>query len=134
MSIKAKKLAKRILRFITIAILLVLAAILYANWKIPNESQKYIYHELDSIPPHNVALILGTSRYIGSRPNPYFTYRIEAAKELYNAGKIDAFVVSGDNKHVSYNEPREMRRALVEAGVQTASSIPTMPDSGLLTQ
>lgn len=114
---RVKKFLKRIILFIIICLILISGIVIYANWKIPHESQKYIYSNIDSIPEHNVALVLGTSRYIGSRPNLYFTYRIQATKELYEAGKLDAIVVSGDNRHVSYNEPRDMRQALIEAGV-----------------
>lgn len=117
MLVKLKKYLKLILKITLLVGIFILVIIFYANWKIPHESRKYIYDNTDSIPEHNVALILGTSRYIGSRPNLYFTYRIKAAEELYNTGKIDAFVVSGDNKHISYNEPRDMRKALIEVGV-----------------
>ena len=112
-----KKRFKQLSKIIVFLGIITLIMIIYANWKIPNEARKYIYTDIDSIPEHNVALILGTSRYLGSKPNIYFTNRINAAKQLYLAGKVDAFVVSGDNKHVSYNEPRDMRRALVEIGV-----------------
>lgn len=112
-----KKILKTSFKIAVFLGIIILAIIIYANWKIPHEARKYIYTHIDSIPDHNVALVLGTSPYIGSRPNLYFNYRINAGKELYDAGKIDAFVVSGDNKHVSYNEPREMKRALVALGV-----------------
>ena len=114
---KLMKFLKFITKLTILVGILVIAVIFYANWKIPHESQKYIYKDIDSIPEHSVALVLGTSRYIGSTPNIYFTNRIQAAKELYEAGKIDAFVVSGDNRHMSYNEPRDMKKALIEAGV-----------------
>lgn len=97
--------------------LLMVGLIALANWKISSDSRKYIYTEIDSIPSNNIALVLGTARYIKSGPNQYFTNRIQATKELYDAGKINAIVVSGDNRHVSYNEPRDMCRALVQVGV-----------------
>lgn len=114
---KIKKILKRVLELLFACVAVLLAIIIYANIKIPRDSEKYIYSHVDSIPNNNVAIVLGTSRYIGGRPNIYFTNRIQAAKELYDAGKIRAFVVSGDNRHKSYNEPRDMRRALVEVGV-----------------
>lgn len=117
MNKKVKKALIRFIQFISIIILLVLGFVVYANWKIPHETQQYIYSHTDSIPDNSMAIVLGTSRYIGSRPNPYFTYRIEATKKLYDSGKIQAIVVSGDNRHRSYNEPRDMRRALTEVGV-----------------
>lgn len=57
-------------------------------------------------------MVLGTSRFLsdGGR-NEYFHNRIAAAAELYRQGKASYFLVSGDNATLSYNEPREMRRA-----------------------
>lgn len=49
--------------------------------------------------------------------NLYFVHRIKAAAELWKSGKVSALIVSGDNKKHNYNEPREMKRALIEAGV-----------------
>lgn len=92
--------------------------IVYANYKIPAESKPYLYSEADSIPQENVALVLGCSRYLGGGyENPYFKYRINAAKELYDAKKVKAFVVSGDNGRKEYNEAQDMKDALMEVGV-----------------
>lgn len=76
------------------------------------------YNSYRDIPYHKVGLLLGTSSYSApGQPNYYFTYRIMAATELFRSGKINYILVSGDNRHISYNEPREMRRALIKAGV-----------------
>lgn len=76
------------------------------------------YDSVDSMPYHRVGLLLGTSpmRAPGV-PNGYFTARIDAASKLYHAHKIDYILASGDNRALSYNEPREMRRALIKKGV-----------------
>ncbi|MBB4037838.1 SanA protein [Dysgonomonas hofstadii] len=102
---------------IFIAVLLVGAVIAFANWKIPHDAKEYIFNNTDSVPSQKAALVLGAARYIGNRQNLYFTYRIQAAKELYEAGKVKAFVVSGDNRWHHYNEADDMRSALIEAGV-----------------
>ena len=47
----------------------------------------------------------------------FFTTRIEAAKELYERGKIHHIVVSGDNANAAYNEPEYMKNALLKAGI-----------------
>lgn len=107
----------KFIKVVGIMLSLVILMVLYANWRIPSFSEKYIYESLNDVPKHSVAIVLGTSKYIGRRENLYFKYRIEAASELYHAGKLDAIVVSGDNRHISYNEPRDMKNALVEAGV-----------------
>lgn len=114
---RTKKILKRILLIIFIAFVLIISVILFANWKIPHDSKDYVHNNVDSIPVQKAALVLGTAKNIGNRPNMYFVYRIQAAKELYEAGKVQAFVVSGDNSRKDYNEAEDMRRALIEAGV-----------------
>lgn len=49
--------------------------------------------------------------------NLFFTRRIEAARELYEAGRVDVLIVSGDNHIADYDEPSSMKAALVAAGV-----------------
>ena len=49
--------------------------------------------------------------------NLYFDYRILAAVELYKAGKIKYILISGDNRKKDYNEPEEMKKALIQKGV-----------------
>ncbi len=74
----------------------------------------FSYDSYRDIPYHRVGLLLGTSSNIApGQPNEFFTYRILAAVTLFNQGKIDYILVSGDNRHPSYNEPRQMMRALL---------------------
>lgn len=73
--------------------------------------------DVAAVPHHRVAIVLGTSpRYHGA-PNPYFTGRIEAVAKLYFAGKVQRILVSGDNGQLTYDEPRAMKKALVDRGV-----------------
>lgn len=66
----------------------------------------------------NVGLVLGCSKYMArGRENAFFTGRIRAAADLWHAGKLSCIIVSGDNRQANYNEPREMRKALLEQGV-----------------
>ena len=39
---------------------------------------------------------------------------MHAAKELYDAGKIDCVLISGDNSDASYNEPITIQKSLLE--------------------
>lgn len=112
-----KKILKRIIGIVICIVIIIIGIIVFVNWKVPHDTKDYIYNDTDSIPIRNAALILGTSRYIGNRPNLYFTYRIQAATELYKKGKVKKLVVSGDNGHDTYNEPQDMRSALMEAGI-----------------
>jgi SanA protein len=76
------------------------------------------YEDVNAIPHRPAALVLGCSKTLASgRSNLFFRYRIEAAAGLYHAGKTDYLIVSGDNSHHRYDEPTDMRDALIAAGV-----------------
>ena len=47
----------------------------------------------------------------------FYNYRIDAAVELYEAGKVDRILISGAKKGAGYDEPQAMREALVVRGV-----------------
>lgn len=76
------------------------------------------YDSLNDLPHNKVGLLLGTSSYTADgTKNPFFVNRINAAVLLYKKGKIDYILVSGDNRHQSYNEPRQMMNALLREGI-----------------
>lgn len=100
-------------------------------WIVLSTKQR-VYSDIEELPGHRVALVLGTShRTAHGEPNPFFEKRIEMAAALYKEGKIDHFILSGDNRTKFYNEPFEMRKALIKKGVP-ASAI-TLDYAGLRT-
>lgn len=110
--------AGNLLLHIGIGLLLAGVALLFIADQIVGSSQQFTYQNIDEIPYNKVAVILGTSKYLlDGRRNEYFANRISAAAELYRSGKASYFLVSGDNATRSYNEPREMRRELLKAGI-----------------
>jgi SanA protein len=70
------------------------------------------------IPYRRVALVLGCAEMVGGgHVNPFFENRIQAAARLYHANKVDYFLVSGDHRAASYDEPTAMKNHLVAEGV-----------------
>lgn len=113
-----KKLLKRLFIWGIVGVALVLSVIAWSNKHIEKTAAQNMYAELDSIPANNVGLVLGTSRYVKSGgENLYFKYRIAAAVALFKAGKVKHLLVSGDNHIKEYDEPQDMREALIEQGV-----------------
>lgn len=79
-----------------------------------------IFRTTESVPTNDVALVLGTAKKTArGNPNLHFTQRIEAAAALFKSGKVRHLIVSGDNSVKNYDEPTDMRDALVAAGVPT---------------
>ena len=74
-------------------------------------------HE-DEAPKRRAAVVMGCAQKLGDgRGNLYFATRIRTAAKLWRAGRVEALVVSGDNHVEGYDEPSDMKRALVAAGV-----------------
>jgi SanA protein len=113
-----KKWLKRIFLYGLIAGALAFILIIFSNSHVEKSAKTNTYNQLDSIPATNVGLVLGTSRYLkGGGENLYFKYRIDAAIELYKSGKVKHLLVSGDNHVKEYDEPQDMREALIEKGI-----------------
>lgn len=72
---------------------------------------------VSSVPKTPVALVLGAQIYPDGTPSPYLKGRLDTAKRLYDAGKVRAILVSGDNGEDHYNEPDGMRNYLIRKGV-----------------
>lgn len=116
-----KKFAKILLACLVLLLALIAMLLGYSEW-IVSDARHYTYDRVDKVPYNRVAVVLGTSKYLsGGGPNHYFKYRIKAAAELYNNAKVDFIIVSGDNATVQYNEPRQMRRALIKAGIPASA-------------
>lgn len=99
-------------------IALAVGVIVLANWRVSAFSEPFIGADMAQLPPQKVGLLLGTTpRLADGRNNLYFDYRIQAAAKLYHAGKIRHIIASGDNRKHGYNEPDEMKKALVALGV-----------------
>ncbi len=102
--------------FFLIATMIV--TIIACNLVIGKKTEKLTYSSVEEIPFHKVGVVLGTSPYLSNgRVNLYFKNRIDAAAELYHAGKVKYLIVSGDNSRKNYNEPQAMKDALVAAGI-----------------
>ncbi len=87
------------------------------RWVIHSTNPK-IYNQAKEIPKNDVALLLGTSRYVwNGNENRYFRNRINATLQLFKEGKIKHVIVSGDNHIKSYNEPEDMQMALMDGGI-----------------
>ena len=89
----------------------------YANYVATRAGKGILFDDVHDVPSQRAGLVFGCSEKFGSRDNLYFKYRIQAAAELWHAGKVDFLIVSGDNRVENYNEPVAMRKALVRAGV-----------------
>jgi SanA protein len=73
--------------------------------------------EIEEAPHAQTAIVLGAQ----VRPDGSMSWmledRVETAARLYNAGKVDRVLVTGDHGRLEYDEPNTMKRALIDRGV-----------------
>lgn len=113
-----KKLLHLILRPALYSLLLIAGVVLTVELWTSLHSSAYCHDTVKSCKANRVAVVLGCSKYFSSgKPNAYFHGRMKAAAALWKSGKIRGIIVSGDNSDRYYNEPKDMRAALVKLGV-----------------
>ena len=93
------------------------ALIAYANMLPVWASRGRLFDDTATLPAAKVGLVFGTTDTYKGRENRYFRYRIDAAVKVWEAGKVETLIVSGDNRSKYYNEPEKMKAALIEEGV-----------------
>lgn len=92
-------------------------AIWGSNHWVESVAAAHCHTQAENLTSLPVGLVLGCSPKIGSLPNLFFDYRMDAAAQLYQSGKVRALIVSGDNGTKEYDEPTYMKEALIQRGV-----------------
>jgi len=98
-----------------------LALILVCNVWIINATKARIFYDVHSLPVNRDGLVLATGKLMeNGRVNQHFIRRVDAAAELYHAGKVQRLILSGDKGH---DEPMELKRALLSRGVPESAMV-----------
>src|SRR5215207_8935829 len=71
------------------------------------------YDTVEATPLRFCGLVLGAVPKVDGSENVFFTSRIQAAADLYHGGKLQYLIVSGDPSYKGYDQPTEMKAALV---------------------
>ena len=71
----------------------------------------YDYDDIKDVPSKSVAIVFGASVNPNVKlPSDILRDRIVTAVDLYNNGKVEKIIMSGDNRVTHYNEPQVMQR------------------------
>ena len=112
------KTLRRALRTLAVASLIgVGAAVTIMAW-IQLRYDRRVLTQADAVPSGiPVAIVFGAGIRADGRLSPMLADRMDAAIELYWAGKVRKLLVSGDNRFVYYDEPGRMYDYAVAQGV-----------------
>jgi SanA protein len=106
-----KKISKIIIKLFLLSIWLIIVS----DFLTISTTENNIYQDITELPKNKVWLVLGTSKYIADgRRNLFYIYRLDVVKKLYDEGKIESVLVSGDNSTQQYNETDSMKDDLIE--------------------
>lgn len=116
-------------RFFIVIVLLLLSALFL--WGIHFEVHSYDERIIadparlntETWPRPRVAVVFGASVFSNGELSPMLEDRVDTAIELYRAKQIDKILVSGDNRHPSYNEPKAMYEYLITHAVDKKDAV-----------
>jgi SanA protein len=67
-----------------------------------------IHTEVAETPPSPLAIVFGAGYWPSGRPSDALADRMDTAIALYEAGKVNKLLLTGDNRFMDYNEPAVM--------------------------
>lgn len=73
--------------------------------------------------PAAVAMVFGAGLQYDGTPSPILRDRVTTAVRLYQAGKVQKLLMSGDNRFLDYNEPGAMRDYAIGLGMPEADIV-----------
>jgi SanA protein len=71
----------------------------------------------EDVPQARVAIVFGAGLYRDGSAGPVLSDRVETAVQLYEQGKVEKLLMSGDNRFIEYNEPEAARQYALQRGV-----------------
>lgn len=115
------------------AVILLFIVLVFSYVYVSISAKNQIYQSTETIPFYNTALLLGTSKYMNNgKVNLFFTYRCNAALELWQQGYVKKIIISGDSSSPNYDEPELMKNELTKNGVP--DSLMVLDKEGFNTQ
>jgi SanA protein len=100
---------QRVGRVLLALALLAVAAFLAVYVRV-HDNPAPIYESVATVPPMPVAVVFGAQSTI-------LTDRVQAAVDLYKAGKVQKLLLTGDNHVAGYDEPGQMKAQALADGV-----------------
>lgn len=80
-------------------------------------------YRADGVPQKRVAIVFGAGLLRDGSPTAVLRDRVKTAVELYQGGKVEKLLMSGDNSSIYYNEPESMRQYALSLGVPDESIV-----------
>lgn len=77
----------------------------------------------EDVPLRQVAIVFGAQVRRDGTPSAVLRDRVQTAVALYQSGKVEKLLMSGDNRFADYNEPESMRQYALSLGMPDADIV-----------
>jgi SanA protein len=104
-------------RIMLLIILLVLVILICTPRFLMVRDAKPRIYNVESAPATRAAIVFGAGLNRDGTPTTVLRDRVAAAAQLYQEGKVEKILMSGDNRFINYNEPGAMKASAVQIGV-----------------
>ena len=74
-------------------------------------------YQAEDVPPTRAAIVFGAGLTASGAPTAVLKDRVTTAVDLYQSGKVEKILMSGDNSYINYNEPGAMKSYALELGM-----------------
>jgi SanA protein len=106
-----------LLALVAAALLVLTLGIVFPAWTLTGRYEGRIYRTAEAVPARPVAVVFGAGYWPDGTPSDVMKDRVEAAVDLYRAGRVRTVLFSGDNRFANYNEPGKMREYALSLGL-----------------
>ena len=101
---------------VLLCVLVLLAPLALRAW-VGKRTAEQIYTEALEVPSSPTAIVLGAGYLPSGRLSSALADRMDTAIALYQAGKVNKLLLTGDNRVADYNEPAAMAAYAQARGV-----------------
>ncbi|MUP46205.1 hypothetical protein E0K83_10675 [Gramella sp. BOM4] len=108
---------KKIILFSVIGLVLIIFAVLGVEAIFKRQTANLIYEDISALPQTETVIILGASVHADGKLSPILQDRVDTAIKLFEQGKVDNFLVTGDHRSDDYNEVDAMVNYLEKNGI-----------------
>lgn len=108
---------KKILFALFLCAVFLMLIIFGINAYIKKDTASLLYRNIESVPKTTTAIVLGASVHSDGKLSPILKDRVDTAFLLFQAGKIEKFLLSGDHTTDDYDEVNSMKNYLLGKGV-----------------
>lgn len=114
-----KRLIKNLILFTAIGIAAILAVLFIINAVMIGTMDKFVYSidEIDNMEKADCVLVLGSLVYSDDSLSHVLQDRVDYAIKIYEAGKADKLLFTGDHGRTEYDEVNAMMNYAVKKGV-----------------